>query len=268
MNEKQIRTVNDLLYIIKELQNRYGDNTSSSGPPWYKYKSNLWFRGHAKTDWELKPKVERDDFCRIAKEAESSPISYEMSILNQFRTQGCHLIPEEMSNTDIYFLSQHNGLPTRLLDWSTNPLAALFFAVTNYTNKIGSIYAFYSRGEIVNYEENDIVYQNDKSVTKFINSIFERDWGIRSEHNKYPLRVIPNSQSGRMLQQGARFTLHYPDGLPLENQLEKIIFKYTIPSECKTIILKDLRTLGVHWASLFPDLEHLIKELKEQSGVK
>ncbi|MBW8182913.1 FRG domain-containing protein [Shewanella nanhaiensis] len=39
------------------------------------------------------------------------------------------------------FLAQHYSLPTRLLDWSTNPLVALYFAVEKDDATDGGIYA-------------------------------------------------------------------------------------------------------------------------------
>lgn len=275
---KTIQSLSDLLLCIKNHEEMYKKEIGSyyskkgerslSGPPWYKYKANLWFRGHAKSIWELKPKVERDDFCKAAKEALSTPEDYEQSIFNQFITQGAHLLPSNLDRTEKYFLSQHYGLPTRLLDWSTNPLTAFFFAVIDEPKIDGAIYVFFARGEFVGHEESDVVYQNDPKVTSQVESLFNRKNSYEGRQAMYPLRIIPYSQAGRMLQQGSRFTYHFPFGIPLEKQLNKNIFKYIVPLDCKNEILKDLQMLGAHWANLFPDLEHLVKELKRQAHIK
>ena len=51
----------------------------------------------------------------------------ECDMLSHFRIAGASLLATD-DEVEIYFLAQHFGMPTRLLDWSTNPLAALFFA--------------------------------------------------------------------------------------------------------------------------------------------
>ena len=45
------------------------------------------------------------------------------------------------SDEQLYFLAQHYGMPTRLLDWTTNPLIALYFACAEqeYQDRDGEV---------------------------------------------------------------------------------------------------------------------------------
>lgn len=52
----------------------------------------------------------------------------------------------ELPRDDWEFLAvaQHYGLPTRLLDWTWNPLVASFFAVLEYNEDDGAVYPLYA----------------------------------------------------------------------------------------------------------------------------
>ncbi|MDF3196590.1 FRG domain-containing protein [Pseudomonas sp. 1928-m] len=105
-------------------------NSSGGGP-------ELIFRGVTDKNHTLTPSIGRHP-----RENTGNDISaLEDDFIAEFKRLS---IPEleAIPNNELewLFLAQHYGLPTRLLDWSTNPLVALFFAAEKEDDKDGAIY--------------------------------------------------------------------------------------------------------------------------------
>ncbi len=266
------KTITSVAHLLDKAElTESGQETRDEGPAWFKDQPNMWFRGQSCAKKKLLPQVLRPDFVSKAKRFEKwSPepvFSFEASLFNQVRHRGPSFLTSTESLTHTYFLLQHHGLPTRLLDWSTNPLVGLFFAINKESHHDGALFGMGARNVIPGYEDSDVVYQDDAKVMQYVN-ILQNGTSCALKSTGVPLRVHPDLHDGRMLQQGSRFTLHLPECENLEDiQAPEFLTKFVVPAKAKPKILTELRVLGVHWGTLFPDLQHLITQIRHEAHV-
>ena len=106
-------------------------------------------RGQASADWGLQPPLDRDvDPAKGYVER----LAEERRLVDQFCCEAEHLLgPVELAYVRRIFhndlvapltVMQHYGAPTRLLDWSTSPLVAAFFAAVGKPDQDGAVWWF------------------------------------------------------------------------------------------------------------------------------
>ncbi len=102
-----------------------------------RHGSSHWlFRGMSDKGHELIPKIGRNP-KRYSEGAEQILFKNFKRRVRQFTDTS------QLDDWDLLALAQHHGLPTRLLDWSTNPLVAAFFAVSSEpSTTVARVYAY------------------------------------------------------------------------------------------------------------------------------
>lgn len=123
----------------------------------------LIFRGESKFEYNLCPSI-----LRVKKDGkEYNLLRYEKQMIESF----LKLVPNEFNineNTiDLLSKMQHYGLPTRLIDFTFNPLVALYFAAISDYDCDGKIYVLSHRVQLekkYNYIFEDVPESPDGQV--------------------------------------------------------------------------------------------------------
>lgn len=120
---KLVNILNELNEILVGPQSE-NDNSSYNGSI-----DNMIFRGQADENWALLPKLFR---CQFKHNDEQKLIAKYKQRYNIQHNSMIEILSE----------MQHYGMPTRLLDWTTNFLVALYFAVEDpkFDDKNAAIY--------------------------------------------------------------------------------------------------------------------------------
>lgn len=111
-----------------------------------KMDGNYFYRGQNKMSYKLMPSVLRGSMDNI-----------EHEVYIQILTECAHEFETSMSHNEILSKMQHYGVPTRLLDITTNALVALYFACDGHTDEDGVVYVLKaSKSNLKQYDSDTI----------------------------------------------------------------------------------------------------------------
>jgi len=232
-----------------------------------------WFRGHTRQHRTLVPGIFRPHYNETYR---ALVPDYEASIYRSFRRRAPAIlerIPPPEDDEGWLFVMQHHGSPTRLLDWTENALAALYFAVSGDFGHTGELWALYPPA-LNALSGIDDFPQPGHPVRRFLAGSPQHSepqtltaLGIDSLPID-PIAIAPTLTFPRMVAQRSVFTIHPPPqkGHTIDALLssKKQLVRYTIPADSKGHLLHDLRLLGVTRATLFPDLDSLSSSIVDE----
>ena len=197
-------------------------------------KTGSYFRGVSNKDYKLIPAIGRGKAIKL-----NSLIDIESGMLKQFKLRAIPFLNYHPKNDwEWLMLGQHHGMSTRLLDWTMNPLVALYFACISDTNTDGAVYSL----------SNIPILDLEKSPNLF---------DIQSNY-----MLLPPHISVRVAAQSSWFSVSQNPLIPLEESTEESITKYIINSKKKSVILTFLVfRFNIGPSSLFPGLDGICEQI-------
>ncbi|MHB8121700.1 MAG: type I restriction-modification system subunit M [Desulfuromonadaceae bacterium] len=202
---------------------------------------SVLFRGMKDDSFELVPSVGRLSIDDIKIE------ETEADIFKKFKERALpHLGFTPRNDWEWLALAQHHGLPTRLLDWTVNPLIALYFAVEEECKTDSAVYVYVDSHAPVNIEHEDF-----KDPLTFPST-------------EPVLRYTPAHLTPRIIAQSGLFTVHrhVTQGFTSEK-----IYKIVIPNKRRQELKRQLNRYGIHRGTIYPGLDGISAHIKWLSSL-
>lgn len=182
------------------------------------------------------------------KDSKINTSEIELNLLNELKRRSKTLITnQDFDDWDWLVYAQHFGLKTRLLDWSSNPLTALWFACSNLNKDENPVVYILKNAQDYLLDKTEDINPFDKSKTKVLK---------------------PSLNNQRIIAQSGWFTAHkYSESskrfvdLTTNPLVHKNLIEVEIPKNLKTNLLDKLNLFGINYQTLFPDVSGLCNQL-------
>ncbi len=234
----------------------------------------FFFRGHSDRRYKTIPGVYRND----------KNIIYEKHLYHEAIRRMPEEFAEEMSTFDNLVKMQHYGLPTRLLDITANPLVALFFACQENNDVDGEVLMYSMLPDQIKYFDSEpicvlanlakrpITFHSDceNEYPYFIKDIKKDrptfNGEIKGNDDLHQVFcVLPKLSNERIIkQEGAFFIFGMKETKVKPASLPDPPSRIGIKANAKKEILRDLELFGINEASLFPEIDKIMKQIKQE----
>ena len=271
MQEKYIHSLSDALDYTRNL-------------------NDFCYRGQSNASWNLVPTIFRR-LNGLRKDAYNLESWYELERntyrnfadkARQFRPPGSSI--QWNSDWERLCLAQHYGVPTRLLDWTSNLQVGLFFSVETLSPSDSALWCLDMSGlplvayEIVGRREPGKGYRLRTLPRADVSFFLEWSKSIVPGSTAAPIQanfftiIQPAAFDKRIINQAGLFSVHvtfrHQTGdlvtdhtsylLDVEKSIGKdILHKLIIPEKDKKVIRQDLLRTNVDHTFIFPDLSGL-----------
>jgi hypothetical protein len=190
----------------------------------------------------------------------------ELDMLKRFRQDASPRVREAPATIwEWIFLAQHYGLPTRLLDWTENPLIGLYFAVNDiYAGEGDPVDGVLFELDPIRLNSISapssprvIMFDEDRILSEYLPS-------TRRSRKRQPIAAVARRYFDRIVSQAGTFTVSHHEHMDIESvDGGSCVHRVRIPATAKPYIQDELSDMNINASTVYADLAHLAEHVKE-----